>query len=498
MLAAENSAVGRGTDFAGLMEQAGTACAAIIDGECAGEKKNILIISGKGKNGGDGFVIARILSSKGHGVKVLLPCGRPKDEISSANLNLLDGSIIYETADYQPLIDESDIITDAVFGTGFSGCLDEKLSALASAVNASGKRIIAVDVPSGANCDTAEIQGECFRADLTIAISALKPVHVIKPACEVCGQVTVADIGIIPGDFGSAEGILRYTLDEEDIKKILPARKAFSHKGTYGTALCVCGSYRMPGAAKIASSGAVKSGAGLVVSAFPDAAYSAIAPFITEQVMLPCPSDETGGFRLSAFDILTDKAASSSSALIGCGLGLSRETKKLVRKFVTHTEIPTVIDADALNAVSEEPEILKRAKAPLILTPHPGEMSRLTGKSADEILSDPVKAAKEFAEKYGCILVLKGANTAVAQSGDDKVYVNITGNSGLAKGGSGDLLSGIIVSLLAQGMSAYSAAVSGVFIHSGCADEVAALMSERGMTVTDIISHLPYYLGRFE
>ena len=496
MLAAETKAVERGATFAGLMERAGTESARIIYENFCKDKRNVLIISGKGKNGGDGFVISRRLTELGCNTLVLLPCGKPADEISLNNLNMLDEGIIYETDDYANLIKYSDVIVDCLFGTGFKGSLDEKCAALAKAVNTSGKTVVSIDIPSGAVCNTAEITGEVIEADMTIAISALKPIHIMKPACRVCGKVAVADIGIEDEDFESGDGIPFFTLTDDEIKEMLPFRPAVSNKGTFGNALCVCGSKNMPGAAKIAAQGAMKSGAGLVTLAFPDAAYNAIAPAVTEQVMLPCRSDSSGTFSAKAANMLIEKADKCSSVLIGCGIGVNDDTEELAEKIIQSAKIPLVIDADALNCISGNVDILKEAKAPVIVTPHPGEMSRLTGKSVSDILAEPDETALEFSKKYSCITVLKGANTAVSDGA--RIYINPTGNSGLAKGGSGDLLSGILVSLLAQGMEPFEAACAAVYIHGGCADFTARLLSERGMTVSDIIACLPSYLKKFE
>lgn len=498
MLRAEQNAVERGETFASLMEKAGTACARIIYEEYCSRPRNILVISGKGKNGGDGFVIARILAEKGCSVKVLLPHGKPRDEISADNYRLLDEKNIFETADYMPLIREADIIVDALFGTGFSGAIEGETAALVNAVNISGKPVISVDVPSGAVCDSAQISGACFCASLTVAISALKPIHIIKPACEVCGTVRTADIGITAEDMKNNDGTLKVCLEKDDIHLMLPDRPSVSNKGTFGNALCVCGSRNMPGAAKMASRAAVHSGAGLVTLAFPDAAYQAIAPSVLEQVIVPCPSDSQGGFSFSAYEIICEKMKKASALLAGCGAGMSPETARLMRKIISHSAVPSVIDADALNALSEDLSVLSRTQAPVVLTPHPGEMSRLTGKSIEEITADPVTCAKEFADRYGCTVVLKGANTVTAAAGRSEVYVNAGGNSGLAKGGSGDLLSGIIVSLAAQGMDISDAAAAGVFIHADCADELADALSERGMSAENILEYLPLYLREYE
>ena len=498
MYSAEESAVERGTTFAQLMEKAGAACADIIFEEYCKEKPDVLVISGKGKNGGDGFVIARHLTGKGCGVKVFLPCGKPSEGISADNMKLFDEERIIDGGDYASHINEAEVIVDAVYGTGFRGELDKNCAELAKAVNESGKTVVSIDIPSGAECDTAAVKGEAFRADMTIAISALKPVHVLKQAKPFCGRKKTADIGITAEDIENAQGRLFFTYNDEDILNLLPERPEISNKGTFGNALCIAGSRDMPGAAKMASLGALRSGAGLVTLAFPDAAYSAIAPSVTEQVMFPCPSSADGAFSADSAAALIKKSASCTACLVGCGMGTGAGTSETVNALINRITIPLVIDADALNCLSKNPALLKNARVPVIITPHPGEMSRLTGRGIDEILSAPAETAKEFADRYKCTVVLKGANTVVCESGRDEIFICTQGNSGLAKGGSGDLLSGIIVSLLAQGMNAFDAACAGVYIQSGCADETAAALSKRGMTVTDIIGHLPVYLKRFE
>ncbi|MBR6701779.1 MAG: NAD(P)H-hydrate epimerase, partial [Clostridia bacterium] len=228
MLAAETKAVERGTTFAALMEKAGSESARIIYENYCADKKNVLIISGKGKNGGDGFVIARKLAERGCNTIILLPCGKPADEISLNNLNLLDEGTVYETDDCANFIRYSDIIVDCLFGTGFKGSLDEKCSELAKAVNASGKTVVSIDIPSGAVCDTAETPGETFRADMTIAISALKPIHIMKPACRICGRVEVADIGIAGEDYEGGETSF-LTLTDNEVSDLLPFRPAVSN-----------------------------------------------------------------------------------------------------------------------------------------------------------------------------------------------------------------------------------------------------------------------------
>ncbi len=309
MYQAECSAVKRGTTFPKLMEDAGSACADIIrKNYCIGRQTpaKVLVICGKGKNGGDGFVIARRLWEYGCLVTVMLACGEPQAKDAIDNFLLLESAgidVIRYNDDlplHRELINSSDIIVDAVFGTGFSGRLDPDLSRLAKAVNSSGAKKAAVDVPSGANCDSASIEGAVFKADLTIAISAYKPIHIMKPCCAVCGKTVIADIGIEDEDFKALDSVACLTYDARDIKRMLPKRKPVSNKGTYGHALCVCGSMRMTGAACLAVGGALRCGAGLVTAAFPQSAYAGIAPKLTEPLLLPLDSNFEGTFSFNA------------------------------------------------------------------------------------------------------------------------------------------------------------------------------------------------------
>ena len=281
------------------------------------------------------------------------------------------------------------------------------------------------------------------------------------------------------------------------LKELLPARQENSYKGTYGHALILCGSRNMPGACCIAANGALRSGVGLVTAAFPEGAYNAIAPKLTEALLLPLPQNSEGTFSFSAIHDLRFREK-YTAILMGCGMGVNEDTRKLVNAITGDNFLKLVIDADALNCLAKNPDILKKTKAKIIVTPHIGEMSRLSKKTAQEILKDPVKAATEFAKEYNVTVVLKGSTTVVCSPDSEDVFVNTFDNSGLAKGGSGDLLAGIIVSLLSQGASPFAAAAAGVKIHSDCAKITAEEESERGMLASDIIERMPAYLRNYE
>ena len=507
MYQAECNAVKRGISFPQLMENAGQACAKIIRKQFNISRENkmdVLVICGKGKNGGDGFVIARKLWEYGADVTVMLACGEPKAEDSIEMFSLVEtaGIDIVRYDNNLTLLkrffDRADIIVEAVFGTGFSGSLDHSLSVLAQAANASKAPVISIDAPAGTDCDKASVQGTVFKADMTIAISAYKPIHVIKPCNKLCGKVVVADIGIIPADYRSMDSLPCFTLGLADIKNKLPKRKPVSNKGTYGHALCVCGSMMMTGAAYLSVYGALRSGVGLVTAAFPQTAYAAIAPKFTEPLLLPLEPNFDGTFNFSAMPDIIEASKRASAVLIGCGIGFNKDTTTLVQNLIKEIKVPMIIDADGINALSTNIDILKEAQAPVTITPHPGEMSRLCGKSIAEIIANPVEIAREFAIKHNVTVVLKTANTVVCSPNAAGIYLNTTGNSGLAKGGSGDLLAGIMVSFAAQGMNPFDSAVCAVFLHGLAADAVAQKTSMRGMLPTDVLNYLPELFSNFE
>ncbi len=286
-------------------------------------------------------------------------------------------------------------------------------------------------------------------------------------------------------------------ITSEIVKNALPKRPDDANKGTFGHLLSVCGSMNMPGAAVLAASAAIRMGAGLVTAAFPAAAYSAIAPHLTEPLLCPLQSDENGFLSAKSCFSLIDKLEKATACLIGCGLGQTRDTQTLVKEILLHSSKPIVLDADGINVITDNINILNAVSTPVIITPHPGEMARLCKISVKEIQEQRADVALWFAKKSQTIVVLKGAGTIIATP-DGKCYINKTGNSGMAKGGSGDMLAGMIASLLAQGMSPESAAVCGVYLHGAVGDLAARETSKRGMTPSDMVSALPKLLSEYE
>lgn len=286
-------------------------------------------------------------------------------------------------------------------------------------------------------------------------------------------------------------------ITSEMVKTLLPKRHPDANKGSFGHLLSICGSMNMPGSAVLAASAAVRMGAGLVTAAFPMAAYNAIAPHLIEPLLCPLQGDENGFLSAkSSFGIL-DRLEKSTACLIGCGLGQTKDTRIIVREILIHSTKPIVLDADGINIIAGNINVLNAVSVPLIITPHPGEMARLCNISVKEIQQQRPDVALWFAKQSQTIVVLKGAGTVIATP-DGKCYINKTGNSGMAKGGSGDMLAGMIGSLLAQGASPESAAVCGVYLHGAVGDMAAQESSKRGLTPSDMVRNLPKLLSEYE
>ena len=469
----EENAVNCGDfSFITLMKNAGTAAANIIKDSYDIKEKRVAVICGNGNNGGDGFVIAKLLLDYGCSVKVFLPLGNPKTETAAHYFSYLPKDIIY--TDFSG---EFDIIIDALFGIGLCRDLNEGLSRLIEDINRRNAVKIAVDIPSGIDCDSGKALGTAFKADLTVTFIALKPCFLLPDAVDICGDVSVADIGVTPMDSNY----------ETLSAPVLPKRPKSSHKGTFGTALLICGSYGMAGAAILATRGALRSGLGIAKCLLPKSIYPILTIAVPEAVCLP--AKETFKGTLSPFINLKSALSKTSAVLIGCGLGNNRSTLKILKKLIKYSDKPIVIDADGINALSNCIDLLKKANAPIILTPHPAEMARLSKCDIKAVEQNRISIALSFAKEYNCVLVLKGTNTIVA-SPDGRLFFNTLGNSGMATGGSGDVLAGITVSLLAQGLSPIEAAKSAVYLHSLAGDKAAEKHGEAALMPGDIIEAL--------
>lgn len=494
-----------GIDFLRLMENAGSACAKAVRDRMTEIKGNIgglkaAVVCGKGKNGGDGFVIARKLHQSGADVTIILAAGEPKahDAVVMAertkDLGIKTLKFGFQKEEAVRTVREADTVIDCIFGIGFYGEANPALSEIFEVISQAKGYKFSVDIPSGAETDTGDVLGACVKADETIAVTCLKPAHVLKPAREYCGKVTTVKIGISEESMAVVTPSLKY-LSFERAKACFKERNTLSHKGSFGHALLICGSRNMPGAAVLAATGAVRSGAGLVTLAFPGGAYNAVAPHLVEPLLLPLGDEKRERVSLEDFPEIEEAMKKATAVLIGCGLGRSEESDKLVYQVIKNARCPVIIDADGINAVSDNINVLKEKASPVILTPHPGEMARLLKTTVSDVTANRFKYAKDFAAEYGVTLVLKGANTIVADGRE--IYVNGTGNSGMAKGGCGDLLAGITASHAAQGMTSLEAALSAVFVHSAAGDRAAERYSQRGMTPSDMALELRTLLSDF-
>lgn len=469
----EENAVNCGDfSFIKLMDIAGTKAADVILKHYDVKNERVLVLCGNGNNGGDGFVIANKLMQNGADVSVFLPLGTPKTESALHYFSLIPQNIICNN-----LSGEFDFIIDAIFGIGLCRSLDEDLISLINKINNMSGVKIAVDIPSGINCDNGEVLGNAFKSDLTITFIAPKPCFYLPTCADYYKTLEIVDIDVTPL--------------ESDVKLLsaptLPERPKISHKGTFGTALLICGSYGMAGAAILATRAALKSGVGIAKCLIPKSIYKILTVAVPEAVCLPKMSTLKGG--LSAFVNIKSALQKTSAVLFGCGLSNTVHTKMLLKQLIKSNSCPLVIDADGINALAGCIDLLKKANAPIILTPHPAEMARLIKSDVKTVEANRITIAKNFAKQYNCILVLKGANTLITDP-SGKVYFNTLGNSGMATGGSGDVLSGIIVSLLAQGLPPIEAANAAVYLHSLAADKAAKITGEAGLLPSDIIEAL--------
>jgi hydroxyethylthiazole kinase-like uncharacterized protein yjeF len=489
-----------------LMEKAGLGSALsgkmMLDEKVKGKK--VIVFCGKGNNGGDGFVIGRYLSKWGTKVEFYL-LGK-KEEIKGDALANLKKAVSSRLPIRQvskekelPLELKADLIVDAIFGTGFKGKvtgLEEKAVQL---INSSKAKVLSIDTPSGLDVDTGSIAGECVKADITPTMGLPKMGQFFFPGKSYCGKVEIIDIGV-PQKVIDEQRLNLNLVTEDEAKNILPRRLGDAHKGTCGKVFLIAGSTGMTGAAILASLSCLKAGAGMAILGIPHSLNDIMEIKITEVMTKPLPDvKKRGALALRGLGEIMQALKWSDCVALGPGLGQHFETVELVRRLVTRIELPMVIDADGLNAISKDSSILNQAKAPLILTPHIGELSRLINVPIEEITKDRIKYASESAKRFNCVVVFKGAPTIIGEP-EGQIYVNPTGNAGMATAGSGDVLTGIIVGLLAQMIfqkrqdikkSMLESALAGVYVHGLCGDLTRDEKGEMGMIAGDMMERVP-------
>lgn len=481
-----------------LMERAGRSCAEIIDARYgSGEGRTVVIFAGKGNNGGDGFVIARVLHGMGWNVILLLHGAR--DEIGGdarVNLEMLPSGVVQldvaagDPARVGELLGGAALVVDALLGTGLKSGVAGIYAASIGLINVSGRPVVAVDIPSGVDATTGSILGTAVRAELTVTFALAKLGHVLHPGAGCAGELLVTDIGI-PAELLSAAPGVEY-FDAGSGAAILRPRQISCHKGDNGHSLIIAGSTGKSGAAAMAANSAMRSGGGLVTLAVPESIHQILEIKCTESMTVPLADSGSGALPLSASARVAELLSGRDVVAIGPGLGMEEETQQLVRNVVTSTRVPLVMDADALNAVAGHLEIVRNSHSKaVVMTPHPGEMARLAGVSVARIESDRLGAAAGFAAQNGVYLILKGAGTVIAAP-DGRLALNSSGNPGMASAGMGDVLTGVVTALLAQGYEPFAACCLAVYCHGAAGDMVARDRGEIGLIATDLQEMLPY------
>jgi NAD(P)H-hydrate epimerase len=478
-----------------LMENAGGAVVDFVLERYA-DAKRVAVVCGKGNNGGDGFVIARKLHQAGREVEVLLLASRGELKGDAAEMFAkvpVRASVITTPdelrAEAARSLASCGLIVDALLGTGFKPPVQGLYADAIAAINASGKSVVAVDIPSGADSDAMTVQRRdgIARADAIVTFTAPRPAHVYGELTR--GPVMVAPIGSPEEAIVSA---LRLQVTTPcDFAGFLAPRPRESNKGLYGHALIVGGSLGKSGAAAMAGMAALRAGVGLVTVATAKGALPNVAAFAPELMTEPLPETPFGGIGVEAIELVEKLAAPMTVVAIGPGIGRDPETVEFVRTAVGALECPMVIDADGLNAFDGKTELLDGSKRPLVLTPHPGEMARLAGVSIKAVQADRLNVARTFAREHGVVLVLKG-NLTVTALPDGTAWVNTTGNPGMATGGTGDILTGMTAGILAQMPNdAAQAAVTAAYLHGLAGDVAAESMGEHSLVATDLLAGLP-------
>lgn len=483
-----------------LMDRAGLGTADFIQdrfGPLAG--KRVTIVCGKGNNGGDGLVVARLLRQRRASVTVLMLA--PAAELSrdaramyrrwlriggtsaTTSLRSLDRA--------QALLASSDLIVDALLGTGLSTAVTGAYREAIQLMNAAGSPIVAVDMPSGIHADDGAVLGHAVRATATVTFGLPKLGLYVGAGIDHAGLIHLVDIGI-PAEYVDETDSRTLLITKDFVKAALPVRVASAHKGTFGHVGILAGSVGKTGAAALAARAALRTGAGLVTIGVPASVNDVLEAKLLEAMTLPLPETKARTLGLAAFDRILTFIQAKAAVAIGPGLSTHPETVEVVQSLMKHLDRPSVLDADALNALASRASLLTECKTPPILTPHPGEMARLeVDATPQSVNADRLGTARRFARERGVFVVLKGARTVVARP-DGVLMICPTGNPGMATAGTGDALTGMLVSLLAQGVPSWEAACAATYLHGAAGDLAAARLGSAGMIAGDLIEHIPY------
>ncbi len=472
-------------------------------------RQKVAILAGRGNNGGDGFVIARYLMEKGIAVTCFLLSS--KDNVQGdAKINMdlaiklcdrYEDSKIIEIPDadtftnHKRRIVHHDIFIDAILGTGLNSNVRGFFKDVIDLINSSESPVFSIDIPSGLNSDTGWPLGVAVKADATATFAFAKAGHILYPGNTYTGALKIIDIGI-PEFIAKEKNINFSQIEKKEIAALFTPRKFSSHKGSYGHLLVIAGSTGKTGALALCANAAMRCGAGLVSLGIAKSLNKIIEPMVIEPMTIPLTEKVKGYLSENCFDKIQILLKDKQALALGPGIGTAKGTIKLVHKLVAKSKVPLILDADALNCIAQNTEILKTKKVAAILTPHPGEMAKLCNITTAEIQNNRRKTASNFAKKYNCIMILKGAQTIVSFP-DGQSRICPTGNPGMASGGMGDVLTGMIAGFCAQGFSSENASLAGVFIHGLCGDILAEDFGEFGFLASDMVKIIPKAIHKY-
>jgi len=456
--------------------------------------RRYVVFCGKGNNGGDGLAIARHLHNMGAKVAVMLFAEEMKGDagtnLGSARKMGLDMKTVSQNLRKErTIVAHADAVVDAIFGTGLASEVGGQYKKVIDMINACARRVVSVDIPSGVDSDKGRIMGAAVRADMTVTFGLPKRGLYLYPGAQMAGDVHVADIGI-PRQALESAPVKAALLSHANVSGLLPARKQDSHKGTFGHLFILAGSAGKTGAAVLSAMAALRSGAGLVTLGVPESLNDVFEEKLTEAMTIPLPETDERTLSPKGLEAVLEALRGKTALVLGPGISTNSGTARLVSELLPEVEVPMLIDADGLNILSIDDTPLRKAKAPAVLTPHPGEMGRLLGVLAREVQADRPDAACDLAAEYGTPVVLKGARTLIAAPSGD-FFINPTGNPGMATAGTGDVLSGVIGSFMAQGLEPWDAALLGVYVHGMAGDLAAGLKGQAGLIAGDIVESIP-------
>ena len=447
---------------------------------------SVRVYCGKGNNGSDGYATALLLKKSGKDVEIVKVMPPQSEDCKALYEEALAAEIPILSCENYPS-KSFDCVIDAIFGIGINGEItDENAIKAINMINSSDSYIVSCDIPSGMDCDTANECGVCVNADKTVTFTAPKKGMLSNSSVDLCGEIVISDVGIAV-DYTAISQSTCVPITGKLVKSMLPKRKRYSHKGTFGTSVIVAGSALMPGACAMAAMAAQRSGVGIVKIIAPVSICRILNILVKEAIVIPAP-EKNGVLHPELCPLALDAISTADSILVGCGLSVG-EHHLLLNNILNSSKCGVIIDADALTSLSGKLDIIRNKD--VLITPHPKEFSRISGYSTKEIEKSRIRLADNFAKENGIPILLKGARTVIAYGGTNK-YVSLSSTSALAKAGSGDVLAGIIVSLAAQGLSLTDSGAAACYIHSAAGTLAEKELTAYGVTADDLINYIPY------